>query len=686
VNAADPKAGMAERHLWLARLFEWLRHAPAGWPGQADNAAASDADAAADTGAKAADARTGVAGDQTATATSAPAHGRTPLPVLRLKHLINVLDSNPAVRERVAGLWQAFWHEVDAPALLADFGFAHRHSLVSELVERVQARVLPGTPQTNDLASLFMLFARPDDALWVAAIDDHTLARLAQCLPAPGWRERLLQALTILVSAVHASAHAPGLRRRMEPALLVGDPFGQLVRAAGALHAAVLHKPGAAPLCEANYLRAVLATCRRASDSVTAHLQAHGVSADIVLAQDQLVARTVRIEQLLGTLIAPEPAGEWRHLLCSLLVTLGERRGLRALLRQSYSLLARQVAERNAETGEHYITRDRSEYRQMLRRAAGGGLILAGTTFGKLGIVALGLSAFWSGAWLSVNYAASFVLVMLLHWTVATKQPAMTAPALAATLPAGGGQAQTEDIDAFVDRVAQLMRSQAAGVLGNLAVAGPLVLALQWLGRWVWGQPWVGPETAEHLLLQLSLLGPTPLYAAFTGVLLFASSLAAGWAQNRFVLHQLDSAIAWNPRFVALLGAPRAQRWAAWWRSHVSSLAANVSLGLMLGLLPAVLSFFAIPLDVRHVTLSTGQLGAALGALGWGLLLREEFWWCVLGVGATGLLNVIVSFWLAFKVALRSRGVRVLDRSRIATAIQQRLWHAPMSFLLPPRT
>ena len=28
VNAADPKANLAERHLWLVRLMEWLRHAP----------------------------------------------------------------------------------------------------------------------------------------------------------------------------------------------------------------------------------------------------------------------------------------------------------------------------------------------------------------------------------------------------------------------------------------------------------------------------------------------------------------------------------------------------------------------------------------------------------------------------------------------------------------------------------
>ena len=28
LNAADPKAGLAERHIWLVRLMEWLRHAP----------------------------------------------------------------------------------------------------------------------------------------------------------------------------------------------------------------------------------------------------------------------------------------------------------------------------------------------------------------------------------------------------------------------------------------------------------------------------------------------------------------------------------------------------------------------------------------------------------------------------------------------------------------------------------
>ena len=146
---------------------------------------------------------------------------------------------------------------------------------------------------------------------------------------------------------------------------------------------------------------------------------------------------------------------------------------------------------------------------------------------------------------------------MLLHWTVATKQPAMTAPALAATL---SGEVDDEKIAGFVDRMAQLIRSQVAWIVGNLMHCAPLALAVQLVWQGVFGAPLLGEKEAGHVLHSLTLLGPTALFAALTGVLLFASPLIAGWAENRFVFHRLDSAIAWNPRFVARLGAALARR------------------------------------------------------------------------------------------------------------------------------
>ena len=693
LNAADPKAGLPERHLWLIRLLEWLRHAPvdAGEP------------------------------------------RLRPTPVLRLKHLLNVLDRHPEHQARVAELLRRFWGEVDNAALFADFGFAPRMDLWGELGRRIRARVLPLSPATTDLGELFaLLFPHADDADWLLAIDDTMLARLrAYVVPATGgatragdpqvdagnhaWRAPFLDAIVVLASAVRASGFAPALRQRMSPELLADQPFRQLARVAEqvsddarALDRNAAREPEPEPearrpadpvaeprppveppatpateaalLREALYLRALLDACRRCADSVHEHLEAHGVSVDVVFELDQLRERTTRIDSLLNCVVSPEPAREIVRLLAELVRTADARRSIRGLMASHYSLLARKVAERSAETGQHYITRTPAEYWQMLRAAAGGGAVVAATTFVKFALLALALSPFWGGFVAGVNYAASFMLIQWLHFTLATKQPAMTAPAMAEKLADLSTDAAVEG---FVDEVAQLIRSQAAGIFGNLAAVVPIVLAVQFASRVAFGAPLVGEAHAQHTLGSLTLLGPTPFYAAFTGVLLFASSLIAGWVENWFVWHRLDSAIAWNPRFVARLGSARSGRWAAWWRANISGLASNLSLGFMLGIVPVLALFFGLPLDVRHVTLSTGQLAAAVGAEGFGLLRQSAFWWCVAGIATTGVLNLSVSFFLAFRVALRSRGIRLVDRSRIYRAIRARLWAKPLSFVWP---
>jgi site-specific recombinase len=120
-------------------------------------------------------------------------------------------------------------------------------------------------------------------------------------------------------------------------------------------------------------------------------------------------------------------------------------------------------------------------------------------------------------------------------------------------------------------------------------------------------------------------------------------------------------------------------------RRNVSGLAANVSLGLMLGLVPAFAVFFGLGLEVRHVTLSSGQLAAAAASLGPDLLSQGVFWWCVAGIALTGVLNVGVSFYLAFLLALKAHNVSGVDRGRIYRAIRHRARKSLLSFLWPER-
>lgn len=668
--AADPKATLPDRNLWVIRALEWLRHAPPS----SVREPATDAP------------RT----DLELPPEDDDAARPTPRPVLRLKHLLNVLDRHPEHRANVATVLGRFWLEMDSAALFSDFGFSPRANFFGEIGQRLKFKLLPLSPATTDLSALFgLLFPDDDDAHWLESLDDATLARLIRLtqqapVSAAAGLLPLLDAVMYLASAVRAAGFSGLLRQRMSPELLVEAPFRQLAVVAERICELALAPvvDQAALLKEAQYLRALLDTCRQCADSVHGHLEDHGVSINVVFDVDQLRMRTHRIEQLLNCVISPEPAREVTRLLAELVRTAAERRSIRALFARHYSLLARKVAERSAETGDHYITRDSAAYRKMLGAAVGGGAVIAGTTFVKFLLLALGLSAFWGGFWAGVNYAISFVIVHVLHWTVATKQPAMTAPAMADKLT---NVADDAAVERFVDEVAHLIRSQAAGIIGNLAAVTPLVLLVQWASQAAFGTPLVHGHDAEHVFDALTLLGPTALFAAFTGVLLFASSLIAGWVENWFVWHRLDSAIAWNPRIVNRLGAARARRWAAYWRANISGYASNISLGLMLGLVPAVAQFFGLPIEVRHVTLSTGQLAAASAAQGFEVLHHSPFWWCVAGIVATGVLNLTVSFFLAFKVALRSRGIRLVDRSRIRKAIFRRLRSRPSSFVLPPK-
>ena len=281
------------------------------------------------------------------------------------------------------------------------------------------------------------------------------MARLVTCVaPAGGgdWRVPFFDATMFLASTVRAAGFSPALRQRMSPELLVDTPFRQLAHAAEQVRVHAEDDGAAADaalLQQALYMRALLETCRRCAASVHEHLEAHGVSVDVVFEVDQLHERTHRIDALLNCVVSPEPAREIVRLLAELIRTADERRSVGALFSRHYSLLARKVAERSAETGEHYITRDRAEYREMLRAAVGGGAVLGVTTVLKFLIVAIGLTAFWSGFWAGIAYAASFVIVQILHLTVATKQPAMTAHAMAEKL---GDVSSDAAVQSFVTR------------------------------------------------------------------------------------------------------------------------------------------------------------------------------------------------------------------------------------------
>lgn len=664
LDTLDPDASRVHRHLWLLGLVEWIR-------GDDDQPQAS---------------------------------------VARLRLWLDAAQARPEWQARWRQWREHFTSTVDLTPLWADLGFAPRVSFLSEFFSRLRRRWMPATPDTHDAEALFaQVFRDPRDAQWLRAIDPPTLERarallfdtpptdpLSDGAGAPTatvaagphdadnlWVANLVDAVVHACSQVSATGFSSEIRTRMSPSADRSRPFQDLTDRLQHWRATVRTHGAASDAGRAHgvALRRQLEICRRAAFSVYGHFEDYGISVGIVFRLRQLAARVRRIEALLDTLESPSPARAGVQLTALLVQQWHEGVSLRRLVASNAQLVAARVAERSAETGEQYITRDMADYRHMLAKAAGGGAIIGFTTWFKFLLGALALSSFWAGFAAGLNYALSFLLVQVLHFTVATKQPAVTAPAMVAKLHR---IRQPRALRGFVDEVANLLRSQIAAILGNLALVVPTVLAIDLVLRWWLGHPMIDTHKAEYVVHSVQLDLSTLLFAAFTGVLLFASSIIAGWTENAFVLYRLDSALAYSPRLTRWLGARRAARWAAYLRTQVSGFAANISLGLMLGVVPAFASFFGLGLEVRHITLSAGQLAAAIASLGPQAMATPQFASAVAGVLVIGMLNLAVSFHLAFRLALRAQGISNVNRRRIQAAIRSRLRRAWWTFLLPP--
>jgi site-specific recombinase len=116
----------------------------------------------------------------------------------------------------------------------------------------------------------------------------------------------------------------------------------------------------------------------------------------------------------------------------------------------------------------------------------------------------------------------------------------------------------------------------------------------------------------------------------------------------------------------------------------VSAAASNVSLGFMLGMLPALSKALGLPIDVRHITFSAGRVTLAAAHFGWAVFLRPEMYFALLGLFLVGMLNFTVSFALALAVAIRASLVRPRKALGLWQAIGLRLRESPREFFLPP--
>jgi site-specific recombinase len=158
---------------------------------------------------------------------------------------------------------------------------------------------------------------------------------------------------------------------------------------------------------------------------------------------------------------------------------------------------------------------------------------------------------------------------------------------------------------------------------------------------------------------------------------------AGGAADNWVVFRRIKSVVGTSILFTIAFGRERARRIGSRVAKHFSGVVASVALGVLLGMTPAICSIFHLPLDVRHVTLSSGSIAAAVSTLGPSALVTWSFWSAVIGVFFIGVMNLTFSFAFAMRLALSARSVRGAQLGVILRAIFRRLRTKPWTFVLP---
>ncbi|MDE1711745.1 hypothetical protein PWG14_03005 (plasmid) [Chromobacterium amazonense] len=344
--------------------------------------------------------------------------------------------------------------------------------------------------------------------------------------------------------------------------------------------------------------------------------------------------------------------------------------------------MALQVTEHAGRHGEHYIAEDRRDWSKMGKAAMGAGFIVGFMALIKLMLARGHLPLLWEGIGFGLNYAIGFIIVQILHFTIATKQPAMTAARLAAVLHEQHGR--KKQLEQLADLIVKVVRTQFVAIMGNVMLAIPTaaLIALGWNA--LFGAPVVDAAKAQKLLHEIDPIHSLALpHAAIAGIFLFLSGLIAGYYDNKAIYRRIPERIAGHRLLRKVLGENRAWRLGHYIEHNLGALAGNFYFGMFLGLTGTIGTILGLPLDIRHITFSSANLAFATVALDFQVPLTVVLLG-VAGVALIGVVNLAVSFFLALWVALRSRKLSGSLLLPLIPMLAKSFLRQPLRFFIPP--
>lgn len=566
------------------------------------------------------------------------------------------------------GVWRRFWHGLLLPEEL-------------------------DPAQLKDIVSL--LFPERDDHLWVGGIADADWVAFLDALDfgaagtAPGHRTpfQILEALLVVSYRIASLGLEPELVRNHPAIEHYESPFlmqnVEMRQFIDERQQSFADKRD--PAIDDKHLLVLLGQCNQVIAKVRKQAAKTGASVSLTVLLARLSQNIARLRLLLQ-LLEKRPAHELNELRVRFFKQIvrseNRRHSVRELWAQTADLMSARIVSNASKAGEQYITSGRAEFFKLFRSAMGAGLIVVLASLTKLAIMDPGRSPFGEAMVYSALYAVAFVLMYVFNFSLATKQPAMTANVIAQTIEGNGGNKR---IDALAELIVRTFRSQFIALVGNLIVVVPLAI---YIARVIWmrtGEHYISGDKAQHLLRDADPLSMHVwIWAALTGIALFATGLISGYYDNKAVYDRVPqrvTQIRWLRRLTGKRGAERLARYV---ENNLGGLMGSVFFGFMLGSLGAIGRIFGIPMDTLHVTFTSANSAYAISALD-GAMGSRAVLLVAAGVGVIGLMNLFVSFSLALYVAMRAQRVTFGAGRALVGELARRFFKRPRDFFWPPR-
>ena len=577
---------------------------------------------------------------------------------------------------------------------LTDANILSENAFFPELKKRISYKFLPPVEDENTISYIIskVLFNPKSDSNYIKNINPEDgseffkLMEIEKISTLPKVKKELLISANILALRSVGNALEAGIAKMVPEYKNFDNPFVALQSELDSLIGRFKKDKNLqinSKDVDYKQIKIYLQQCLDFVDKAFKNASKFGISSKINQSLLKIRQQLRRIQDIIPILVVDNEEDvltNSKNLVSNTLKYNSHRNNVRELIDDSTRLISHLITSHTAETGTHYIATSSKEYLKMFWKASGGGIIVGFLCIFKMMMSYSHGSEFSHAVLYSLNYAFGFIIIYLLGFTLATKQPAMTAATMAKVL--SDESSSEKNYKEFANLVAKLSRTQFIAFVGNVLWSFPVALAI------IYGMDWFLEKNfavakADKLLKDLNPIeSKAILHACIAGFFLFISGIISGNISNSSIFNQVPERISQSPFLNQVIGAKNSKKLSDFYTKHWAGIISNFWFGIFLGVIAPLGVFLGLDLDIRHITFSAGNFALALYGKGFDID-TYTFVISLVTIFLIGAFNFIVSFGLSMLLAFRSRKVNFGELTIIYKSILKYFIKNPLRFFIP---